>query len=160
MSKKKVAKVAPAAETINPVGRPSKYKPEYCEQLLKHMSEGLSFESFAGVIEVSNKTLYAWAEQFPEFLHAKEIGTDKSRIFWESLGINHIINKSDSESTAGMGGSSKSRSLNASVWIFNMKNRFQWRDKQPGEADVVVNNLTTLSDEEIDARLEKLKGEK
>ena len=30
----------------NPVGRPTKYKPEYCEMLIEHMSEGLSFESF------------------------------------------------------------------------------------------------------------------
>lgn len=134
------------------VGRPTKYKPEYCQMLIAHMNKGLSFESFAGVIDTTKKTLYSWTEEYQEFLNAKEIGTEKSRIFWENLGVNHIINRSDSEFQGG----SSSRSLNASVWIFNMKNRFGWRDKQPGEADVVVNNFASMTDEQIDARLAEL----
>lgn len=141
------------------VGRPSKYKPEYCAQLVSHMAEGLSFESFAGVLEVSKQTIYDWTEANKDFLDAKEVGTEKSRIFWEKLGIDHIINKSDSYGE----GQSTSRSLNSSAWIFNMKNRFKWRDKQPDEADTIINNVTNMSDEDLDAKInEKMKkmGEK
>lgn len=132
------------------LGRPSKYKPEFCEQLIEHMEAGLSFESFAGTLNVSKQTIYDWEKEHPAFLDAKEIAFEKSRLFWEKLGIEHIVNKSDSYGE----GQSQSRSINASVYIFNMKNRFKWRDKQPDEVDVVVNNTNTLSDADLDAKIE------
>lgn len=141
------------SEIQNPTpGRPSSYDPKYCEMLIEHMEKGLSFEAFAGVVGTTKKTLYSWADKHEEFLNAKEIGTELSRIFWEKLGIDHIINRSDSEFQGG----SSSRSLNASVWIFNMKNRFKWRDKQPDETDVVVNNITALPQSDLDARIAEL----
>ncbi len=153
MAKTKKIESAPNA-TSAPVGRPSKYKPEYCDELLAHMEKGFSYESFAGHIGVSKQTIYTWEQQHPEFLDAKEVGIEKSRIFWESVGINHIVNTSNSFGE----GQSESRSLNASVWIFNMKNRFKWRDKQPDETDVVVNNVTNMSDDDLDRRIsEKMK---
>ena len=154
MAKKtaKRAELAPPAES--PRGRPTLYDPKFCAMLLEHMEKGYSFEAFAGVAGVSKQTLYDWAKAHPEFLDAKEIGTGKAQVFWEGLGINHVI--SQSENAAGIGGSS--RSLNASAWIFNIKNRFGWRDKQPGEADVNVNlnELRTKSDEELNRRMEEL----
>ena len=138
------------------MARPTLYESKFCELLIEHMAQGLSFESFAGTIGVSRRVLWDWEKQNPDFLHAKEVGLEKSRIFWERLGIDHIINKSDSESFGGGGGNSSSRSLNASVWIFNMKNRFAWRDKQPDEHDVVINNLDQKTDEEIDNRIQEL----
>lgn len=102
-------------------GRPTSYLPEYCDMLIEHMSKGFSFESFSGLIDVSNKTLYNWLDNQPKFLHAKEVAFEKSRLFWEDVGIQL--------STGICAG-------NASVAIFNMKNRFprQWRDKH--ELDV------------------------
>lgn len=96
-------------------GRPTSYKEEYCEQLIKHMAEGLSFESFAGAVGVSKQTLYDWAAANPEFLDAKQRGFEVSRLTWERIGLK--ITK------AGEG--------NATAFIFNMKNRFkeEWRDK-------------------------------
>ena len=142
-------------------GQPTKYKEEYCELLIEHMNQGLSYESFAGAVGASRQALYDWEKVHEEFAQAKEIAWERSRVFWEKLGIDHILNTS--ESTTGIGSSSKS--LNASVWIFNMKNRFGWRDKQPDEHDTVINNNTVgadVSDDELDRRIaEKLKhGEK
>lgn len=130
------------------VGRPTSYKKEYCELLIEHMSKGLSYEAFAGSIGVSKQTIYDWEKVNPEFLDAKYIGTEKSRIFWESLGINHILNVSES---FGKDAGSKSVSLNAPVWVFNMKNRFGWKDKQPEETDTLNINLT-LADKMAKAR--------
>lgn len=50
-----------------------KYKPEYCEMLIEHMAKGHSFESFGGVVLCGVRTLYDWAERFPEFAEAKAI---------------------------------------------------------------------------------------
>lgn len=126
----------------NKLGRPSKYKPEYCEQLVEHMNSGLSFESFAAVIGVNRDTLYEWTKVHSEFSDAQKEGLDKSLLFWEKLGIDNIINTSESESFGEGQGSSKSRSLNSSVYIFNMKNRFKWKDKQPDENDQININFT------------------
>lgn len=95
-------------------GRPSSFKPEFCEQLVAHMSEGLSFETFGAVIDVAEKTLYNWTEKYPEFLQAKEKGFLANKYFWERAGIN---------------GMKAGKDFNAVVWIFNMKNRFRWRDQ-------------------------------
>lgn len=97
--------------------RPTKFEDEYCDMLIEHMSKGLSFESFAGVVDVCKQTLYNWKNDHPEFLDAVNRGTEKSRLFWERLGI------------AGAAG--KREGFNATSYIFNMKNRFpnEWRDR-------------------------------
>lgn len=97
-------------------GRPTKYKEEYCQQLIDHMEQGLSYESFAGVVSVSKQTIYDWEKSNPDFLDAKKTGTEKCRLFWEKTGI------------GGLWGS-KEANFNSAVWIFNMKNRFRWADK-------------------------------
>ena len=94
------------------VGRPSHYKLEYCDQLVKHMSKGYSFETFARKIKKSKQTLYTWSKQHPEFLDAKKKGETYCKYFWEDIGIK------------GMKGEIKN--FNAVLWIVNMKNRFGW----------------------------------
>lgn len=40
--------------------------------------------------------------------------------------------------------------------IFCLKNLCDWRDKQPGETDVVINNVSSKSDEELDNKIKEL----
>lgn len=115
-----------------PSGRPSSYKPEYCAMLIKHMKRGLSFESFSAVIGVCRDTLFAWSSEtnnsfIPAFSDAKKKAFAENLLFWEKLGID------------GLWGS-KDCSFNSTVWIFNMKNRHRWRDRQEIELDA---NVTT-----------------
>lgn len=65
---------------------PIKYKPEFCEQIIAHMSAGRSFESFGGVIGVGRDTLYQWKKKRRVFSDAIEVGASKSRLYWESIG--------------------------------------------------------------------------
>jgi hypothetical protein len=99
--------------------RQSKYKDEYCKKLIAHMQEGFSFESFAGTVPVAKQTLYTWLQEHPEFKEAKEVGSAVSLLCWEKLGL------------AGAKGEIKG--FNAASWIFNVKNRFGWNDKQQVE---------------------------
>lgn len=101
------------------IGRPTKYKEEYCQMLIDHMAKGFSFESFAGLISVNRDTIYHWETLFPAFSDAKKEAFSKSRLFWEQAGMN--------------GMASGTRDFNAAVWVFNMKNRFNWRDKVDAE---------------------------
>ena len=110
----------PAKRNKSGIGRPSKYKAKYCEMVITHMAAGFSFHSFSGIIEVNIDTLYEWAKVHPEFSDAKSLAYQKSRLFWENIGIQASLGKINTNST---------------IWIFNMKNRFRWRDKQPDEDD-------------------------
>lgn len=106
-------------------GRPSSYKPEYCQTLIEHMASGLSFESFAGKIGVDRDTLYEWTKVHPEFSDAKKKGTEACLFWWEQQGVFGLYSETTRE-----GRSVTTRSMNAAVWIFNMKARFrgEWRD--------------------------------
>jgi len=95
-----------------------KYKKEYCQMLIKHMTEGHSFESFGHVAKVHRKTMYTWAKRHKEFANAKDIAFSAALYWWEKEGIRGMQ----------MG----PKEFNAVVWIFSMKNRFGWRDvKEP-----------------------------
>lgn len=104
-------------------GMPSKYKPEYCQMLIDHMKEGLSYETFATIPRCCRDTLYAWEKAHPEFLEAKKTAFLECRIFWEKLATDNMIN-------------SNGVSLNTGLWIFNMKNRFKWTDRMESEVKV------------------------
>ena len=124
MAKRKIRDVTPlpvAQPKPKPkMGAPTKYDPKFCQMVIDHMSDGLSLESFAGVIDVHKGTLYDWRLAHQDFSDAVKRGVDKCRFFWEKLGIDGIHNES------WEGGS---KSLNSTVWKFNMQNRFSWADK-------------------------------
>lgn len=123
-------------------GRPSKYHRDYCEMLITHMREGLSIESFGGVIGVSKDTIYEWCKVYPEFSDAKSLGESASRLYWEKVGRDGLYN----ETIKGDDGLTVTRSINATIWIFNMKNRFKWRDKTEDEEPTVPTSTLPTSD--------------
>lgn len=132
-----------------PGGRPTVYKQEYCQMLIDHMASGLSFLSFAAVINVSEECLYEWGRVHQEFSEAKKEAFVKNRLFWEDLAIKNI----------------KADKFQSTVWIFNMKNRFpkEWRDRQEVEQTSLNVNTTPATKEELIeaikmARDEKFKG--
>lgn len=122
----------PAKQSVKkgtePVGRPTDYQPEFCQQLIEHMTKGYSFESFAGIVSVARRTLYLWADAHEEFMHAKDIGQGKCQVTWESIGIEGIWNEEGQ------------RTLNIGIWVFNMKNRFGWTDKR----EIVETSVQTV----------------
>ena len=97
-------------------GRPTKYRPEFCQMLVNHMADGGSFEGFAGKIRVSWEALYDWIEKHPEFLQAKKEGFTASKEFWEQTMADQARGKINGSSTA---------------LIFALKNRFpkDYRDR-------------------------------
>ncbi len=66
LAKKPVNKKKPAAK----MGRPTEYRPEYCQQLITHMAKGGSFESFGADANCHRGTLYDWEAAHPDFADA------------------------------------------------------------------------------------------
>jgi hypothetical protein len=68
------------------VGRkPTPFRQEWCDQLIKHMGEGNSFESFGAITLTGKSKLYEWLHEYPEFMEAKQKGLSLSLRFWENL---------------------------------------------------------------------------
>jgi len=110
----------------HPGGRPTKYRKSYCAALIAHMAGGLSFESFAGTIDVNRDTLYEWEKRHPQFSDAKKLGEGKSLIWWERIGKAAMLGndvKLENGQLLSM------RNFNTTMWIFAMKNRHGWRDR-------------------------------
>lgn len=61
-----------------PVGRPTKYKPEYCEQVKKLALLGLTDVEMSEFFEICEDTLYDWKKGYPEFSEASRAGKVKA----------------------------------------------------------------------------------
>jgi len=99
------------------MGRRPDYKEEYCQMLIDHMSQGLSYETFAAVVKTHRSTLYRWEAKYSNFRDAKQTGVEAGQLLWEKIGIAQAVG----DKALGKG--------NVASWIFNMKNRYSWTDR-------------------------------
>ena len=122
-------------------GRPTSYKPEYCEQVIAHMSEGASLTSFAASVDCSRATINVWMEAHPEFLEAVKVAKSKCATWWEKI----------SRLNAVEGGG------NATLCIFGLKNMApdEWREKQEIQHSGSI-DINKLSDEELEKKIAEL----
>lgn len=123
-----------------PVGRPSKYQPQFCEMLIQHMSEGLSFETFASVIKVDRDTIYEWCNKHPDFSDAKKTASLACQLFWEKLGRN--------------GAAGKIKNFNSTAYIYNCKNRFRKSETFGNDPDKIDLNTFRISYDPSNLRAE------
>lgn len=68
-----------------PVGRPSKYKPEYCDEVIEMAKLGKGWASYAAKFEIDRTTLYDWAEQHEEFSTALKRAKIYEQEWWENV---------------------------------------------------------------------------
>lgn len=99
-----------------PGGRPSKYDPRYCDEVITHMSDGASLTSFAAEIGVARSTINEWMGANPEFSESVKVAKAKCAAWWERAGR-----------SGALGGD-----VNPTLVIFGLKNMAadDWRDKQ------------------------------
>jgi hypothetical protein len=96
--------------------RPSKYDPDYCEQIIEFCKDGSSLTSFAAAIDVCRDTLTEWASKHDEFSLAVKRAKAHCAAWWESTARKNAMG-------AGNG--------NATLCIFGLKNMApdDWRDQ-------------------------------
>ena len=66
----KVIKIKRGKVGTKPIGRPSEYVPEYCDQVREFMGRGYSLTAFAGAIGKSRECVYHWEQTIPAFSDA------------------------------------------------------------------------------------------
>lgn len=148
--------MAKKKETIKrPVGRPSKYKPEYCENIIEYFTRPLiknvvtktitkgdgseevveeikgvapaTIFGFAASIDVSIDTINEWTRVHPEFSDA----VSKAK----AIQANHLI----TNASEGL--------VPNSFAIFMMKNITNWVDKVESKVDATVKTYENLLDD-------------
>jgi hypothetical protein len=105
----------------HPGGRPTKYRPEYCERVLGLGREGLSVVEMAAELEIHRETLEEnWPAEFPEFSEAFTRAKELSQAWWEAQGRKNLL------LPPGAG------TFNGSVWSRSMAARFprDWREQK------------------------------
>ena len=101
------------------VGRPTDYRPEYCEQVEEHLAGGKSLTTFGGKVGTHRDTLYEWASVHPDFSDAIKRGRSRGQELWEDRLANLALTAEG----------------NATAVIFAMKNLYRddWNDRVVNE---------------------------
>ena len=128
MAKKKTKKKKTSAK---PNGRPPKYRESMCGDAVEYMRGGKGITELAALFEVSRETIHEWRDKHPKFSDAIKLGLLLEEKWWCDVGQNNLL------TPAGV-------TLNSSVWIFNMKNRFGWRDKKDITGDVGITEVKRI----------------
>ena len=92
-----------------PAGRPTDYRPEYCERVVEMGKEGRSMCQMASRLDVARATLIEWGEVHTEFSTALQRARSDAQDWWESRGQEAL-------------GADKFQS---SVWKTSMQARFR-----------------------------------
>lgn len=102
------------SETVEkrPVGRPTLYKPEYCDQVIELGKLGKSVEQIASKLGFSLRTMYQWRDEHEEFLHALEEAKMHEQAWWEDQADIYMVENKDGPK------------LNATIWSRSMAARF------------------------------------
>lgn len=67
-----------------PGGRPTDYRPEYCDGVVSAGKQGKTLTWFAASIDQGRRTVYQWRDAHPEFAHACDRARAAFQAYWES----------------------------------------------------------------------------
>jgi hypothetical protein len=71
----------------------SKYKAEYCEEVIRMASAGYSLRAFCGNIGVAYETMTTWRATMPQFNEACREAEMKRHLFYEHTSLKNLNNK-------------------------------------------------------------------
>lgn len=111
------------------------------ERVTELYKEGASDVEVRAELGLSNDLFYRWLDEEPEFSETIKSGRDISEAWWARVGRLGAVGAQE---------------INPTTWIFNMKNRFNWRDRTESEVKVDGNMRVDLDDDELDERIKQL----
>lgn len=132
-------------------GRPTKYDPKYCEDIISHMKQGNTLESFGAYLgekygneaAVGKQVLYSWADQYQDFQDSIRVARAYAQKFYEDIGKSGItgnIKRVKSETPVIVDGKAvlgpdgrvvtkkeyEPATFNSGTFNFTMQNMFGW----------------------------------
>ena len=107
-----------------PVGRPSKYDPDYCERVITLGKLGKSIEQIACELNVGTRTIYEWRDVHEDFSRALEMAKEFEQNWWETIAQTHMIEEKDCAK------------LNASIWSRSMAARFPKKYRESTKTEI------------------------
>jgi hypothetical protein len=123
-------------------GRPTKYSPKLCKLLPYLFSNGESVTEVCVHLDITKETFFQWVKQYQAFSDSYKKGLELSEAWWTRL---------------GRLGSIGEEKIQPATWIFNMKNRFKWTDRQElNVPEGLQVDVATLSPEERRQRIAEL----
>ena len=164
---KKISKSTRKTPKKHPGGRPTKYKPEYCDEIVEFFStppyreveithrnkDGSTYTTyedkpndlpflsqFARHIDVNTDTLLEWRDKHPEFSVAYKKAKDLQKEFLATNAVRGLTNTTFS--------------------IFTAKNITDWRDVKEIKQEVKQESTVKVESVEIEDRLEQIKKAK
>ena len=93
-----------------------RYRDEYDQMLISHMSKGMSFMSFGGVVNAGRATMYEWCGRYPKFKEAKQVGELKCQQWMEQ----RLAIKISGQDVKGI----DTKKIDTTALIFALKTRF------------------------------------
>ena len=115
-----------------PVGRPTLYKPEYCEEVIALGKIGKSVEQIASRLGFSLRTMYQWRDDHEEFLHALEEAKQHELAWWEDQADSYMVETKDGPR------------LNATLWSRSMAARFPKKYRESTKTEITGADGTPL----------------
>lgn len=114
-------------------------------KFLEMAAEGCSEVEIRAEFRISTDLWYRWIEEDEKFSKTAKEAKDLCHGKWEAMGRKMAFGQLDG---------------NPTTWIFNMKNRFGWNDKQEIKHSGSI-QYSELTDEQIEQKIRELasKGE-
>ena len=109
-------------------GRPTRYDPAMCEQVIELGGDGKSRTQIAAELDIHPRLLAHWEEAHEDFRHALELSRVKAMAHWEMLAQTHMIE---------IPGGPK---VNTGLWSRSMAARFPEHYRENSKVEVVGKN--------------------
>lgn len=105
------------SDAPRPVGRPTDYRPEYCDSVIEYGRAGKSRAWIAATLGVAKRTLVLWEAANPDFLSAMEYAKTLEQLWWEEQGQANLV-------------TGKDITFQSAMWSRSMAARFpdDWRE--------------------------------
>ena len=130
-------KKAIASKEKRPVGRPSLYRPEYCEKVIELGRAGCSPAEIASDLNVDRATLIRWTDEHEEFRTALTRAKVHEQAWWEKAGKSGMI----------------ADKFNAAVWTKSVTARFRddYSEKREEGPSITIVTNSAVDVRQLDA---------
>ena len=119
------------------MGRPSVYRPEFCEQVIALGKQGKSITQMAAKLEVDKASLLKWKDEKDDFSTALRVALTYSQDWWEDKAQTGLID----------------RNFNAALWKHCVTSRFRedYAEKREEGPSITIVTNSAVDVRQLDA---------